>query len=153
MIIAIDFDGTIVEHQFPDIGREVPGAIRVMKALQESGHQLILWTMRSDIEEPHSEDPTIIPEGGDYLTQAVQYLNQRGVTGFWVNCNPEQTTWTHSPKAYAHIYIDDAALGCPLTRGVQGDRPYVDWQKIEIGLIENGILPTTPKEHSTKETP
>ena len=48
--IAVDFDGTIVEHKYPEIGKEVMFAIQTLKALQEQGHQLILWTYRSGKE-------------------------------------------------------------------------------------------------------
>ncbi len=48
MKVAIDFDGTIVEHKFPEVGKPVPGAIEWMKKWQDAGAQLILWTMRSD---------------------------------------------------------------------------------------------------------
>jgi len=56
-----------------------------------------------------------------------------------INGNPEQGSWTISPKAYAHIYIDDAALGCPLIKPYQS-RPYVDWKAVEIILQEQGFI-------------
>ena len=46
MIIAVDFDGTIVEHRYPEIGRELPFAIETLKTLQREGHRLILWSVR-----------------------------------------------------------------------------------------------------------
>ncbi len=46
-IIAIDFDGTVVEHKYPEVGRDVPDAVRVLRMLRENDVQLILWTMRS----------------------------------------------------------------------------------------------------------
>ena len=48
MIIAVDFDGTIVEHRYPEIGREKPFAFDTLKMLQKEGHRLILWTVRED---------------------------------------------------------------------------------------------------------
>ena len=110
MIIGIDFDGTIVEHEFPDIGEAVPGALPVMRYMQDHGHKIILWTMRSD----------------KFLDQAVYYLRERGIVLYGINRNPG-VDWSTSPKAYAHVYIDDAALGCPL---IENDhrRPYVDWR-------------------------
>jgi len=136
MIIAIDFDGTIVTHEFPEIGKPVPGAIEVMKNLQNQGHKLILYTMRSDIEDPHSDyGQDIFPEGGEYLTEALDYCKNNGIEFWGVNENPEQHSWTHSPKAYAQIYIDDATLGCPLVYPKIG-KPYVDWLKVEKQLFE-----------------
>ena len=46
MIIAVDFDGTIVEHKYPEIGRELPFAIETLKKLQQERHRLILWSVR-----------------------------------------------------------------------------------------------------------
>ncbi len=58
MIIAIDFDGTCVTHAFPKIGKDI-GSVPVLKALTEQGHKIILFTMRSDVEDPKSEDKAI----------------------------------------------------------------------------------------------
>jgi hypothetical protein len=51
--------------------------------------------------------------------------------------NPTQKEWTSSPKCYAHIYIDDAALGCPLVKGENGERDYVDWTAVEKLLFND----------------
>lgn len=121
MIVAIDFDGTIVDHQYPKIGNSVPGAIQWMRRFQELGAKLILWTMRSDGRE----------DGFDPLNQAVEYCRSNGVEFFGLNHNPEQDEWTTSPKAYAHIYIDDAAFGCPLRENPRASgRPFVDWDVV-----------------------
>ena len=123
-IIAVDFDGTIVAHAYPAIGREVPNAIRVLKKLQEQGTQLILWTMRS----------------GDRLDEAVRYCEEKGITFWGINQNPAQAQWTDSPKAYASIYIDDAALGCPTLWDEGTQRRMVNWRDIEAILIRKGVL-------------
>lgn len=117
LIVAVDFDGTIVEHEYPDIGAPVPGAIETMKELSAMGVKLILWTMRS----------------GDELAAAVKYCEELGVDFFGINENPGQSSWTTSPKAYAHIYVDDAAAGCPMipTKG----RPAVNWEAISSQLL------------------
>ena len=106
--IAIDFDGTIVTHEFPHIGEPVPGAVSTIKVLKERGCVLILWTMRS----------------GRPLDNAVEYCKSQGIEFDHINQNPQP--WTDSPKAYAQQYIDDAAVGCPLIWPNAG-RPYVDW--------------------------
>ena len=123
-IIAVDFDGTIVAHAYPAIGREVPNAIRVLKKLQEQGTQLILWTMRS----------------GDKLQEAVDFCASKGITFWGINRNPVQSEWTDSPKAYAPIYIDDAALGCPTLWDEGTQRHMVNWRDIEAILIRKGVL-------------
>lgn len=127
MIIAIDFDGTIAAHEFPQIGAEVPGAFEWMKKFQEAGCKLILWTMRCD-ESETSLDGNGIEKG--VLTQAVEFCRKRGIEFFGVNENPQQD-WSASPKAYAHVYIDDAAFGCPLRENPKmGGRPFVDWDVV-----------------------
>jgi hydroxymethylpyrimidine pyrophosphatase-like HAD family hydrolase len=120
-IVAIDFDGTIVAHRYPEIGEPVPYALETMRAMQAKGYKLILFTMRS----------------GEYLREAVDYLSAEGIELWAVNENPTQRFWTDSPKVYAHIYIDDAAFGCPLIR-VEDDRPIVDWLAVarHFELIE-----------------
>jgi hypothetical protein len=129
-IIAVDFDGTIVEHQFPDIGKEVPGAIAWLKQFQGMGARLILWTMRSDERG----------DGTNPLSEAVEFCKSRGIEFWAVNTNPEQTSWTDSPKAYAHVYIDDAACGCPLRESFTTDRPMVDWSVVGPD-VANRIAP------------
>jgi len=115
MIIAVDFDGTIVEHEYPKIGKPVPLAIETTKDLQKSGHDLILWTVRI----------------GEHLREACEYCMTNGISFFGINENPGQKFWNGSPKAYAQIYIDDAAFGCPLLPSQeQNGRPYVDWAKV-----------------------
>lgn len=142
MIIAIDFDGTCVTHEFPKVGRDI-GAVPVLKELVAKGHKLILWTMRSDIETPASDDADIHLKGGMYLTDAVNWFVANEIALWGIQSNPEQKSWSLSPKAYAHLYIDDAALGCPLVfpdTGRKEDRPYVDWEEVRVLFIAMGYL-------------
>ena len=119
MIIAIDFDGTIADHRYPDLGSPVPGAIDWMQRWVNAGAKIILWTMRSD----GNDGPT--------LTGAVEYLHRQGVELWSINDNPDQHTWTDSPKALANLYIDDRAFGCPLRENPRaGGAPIVDWAKV-----------------------
>ena len=119
MFICVDFDGTIVDHRFPELGEPVPDAIKWLKRLHKCGARLILYTMRSDGGFT-----------GDVLTDAVRYLEEQGVSLYGVNHNPNQQDWTTSPKVYADLYIDDAAFGCPLIRPAGFARPCVDWRKV-----------------------
>ena len=121
-IIGIDFDGTIVEHMYPEIGNPVPGALETMNDLFQQGHKIILWTMRS----------------GDTLQAAVDYLTAAGIELYGVNMNPDQH-WSSSPKAYCHVYIDDAALNCPLER-LPNQRPRVYWPTVRRILEHRGLL-------------
>lgn len=124
MIIGIDFDGTCVTHEYPSIGEDI-GAVDTLRELANSGHQLILWTMRS----------------GYTLEQAVKWFESYGIPLYGVQENPTQKNWTDSPKAYCQLYIDDAALGCPLKWDeTKSGRPFVDWQAVREMLIGLNIL-------------
>jgi hypothetical protein len=127
MVISIDFDGTCVTHDFPFVGRDI-GSVPVLKELVSSGNLLILFTMRSDTTK------------GDFLKNAVSWFEENEIPLYGVQTNPSQTTWTTSPKAYAEMYIDDAALGCPLIYPGNGERPYVDWIKVREILIDMDII-------------
>ncbi len=140
LYIIVDFDGTCTSHDFPRVGKEI-GAVPVLKKLVDKGHRLILFTMRSD-EHPEnisSTDPTIYTKPGTYLTDAVNWFKSNDIPLYGVQSNPDQHTWTTSPKAYGHLHIDDAALGCPLVYP-EGGRPYADWKEIEALLIKQNIL-------------
>ena len=140
MIIAIDFDGTCVTHAYPEVGEEI-GAVPVLRKLVAHGHQLILWTMRSDF----GSVPLIgmgKESGANFLMDAVTWFKKHEIPLFGVQRNPEQNSWTTSPKAYAQLYIDDAALGCPLIHSsINGilQRPYVDWYSVDKLLEEKGL--------------
>lgn len=123
MIYAVDFDGTIVKHAYPEVGEPVPGALDCLRELTASGHQIILWTMRS----------------GKTLEAALLYLAGENIDVWGVNENPEQD-WSESPKAYAHKYIDDAAMGCPLIFPSDMSRPFVDWRALfpDVGIQHRG---------------
>lgn len=97
MIIAVDFDGTIVTHEYPAIGKAVPFAIDVLKRLQtEFHHQIILWTVRE----------------GELLDDAVDYCRERGLEFYAVNKNyPEEDTVTAPRKLTADLFIDDRNIG------------------------------------------
>ena len=136
MIIAVDFDGTCVTHDFPNLGKDI-GAAQVLKQLTDKGHQLILWTMRSDVEQPRSDNPDIHTVGGQYLQQAVDWFEKNDIPLWGIQTNPDQHQWTHSPKAYAQLYIDDAALGCPLIyKPTFHSRSFVNWAEVEKLLIQ-----------------
>jgi hydroxymethylpyrimidine pyrophosphatase-like HAD family hydrolase len=97
LILAIDFDGTIVEHRYPEIGRERPFAFDTLKRLQKKGFRLILWTHRS----------------GELLSEAVEYCRKNGLEFYAVNKNFPEEKWDseESRKINADLYIDDRNLG------------------------------------------
>jgi hypothetical protein len=138
--IAIDFDGTLVSHEFPLIGNEI-GSVPIIKKLVANGHNIILFTMRSDVENVSSDDYNIHNKPGNYLTDAVNWCKSNDIPLYGINTNPTQNTWTKSPKAYANLYIDDAALGCPLMYDKSiSNRPFVNWIEVEKMLINMGLI-------------
>jgi len=97
MKIAVDFDGTIVEHDYPNIGKEKLFAFETLRELQKQNHQLILWTVRT----------------GKELDDAVQFCREKGIEFYAVNKNyPEEIfDETTARKIHADIYIDDRNIG------------------------------------------
>ena len=124
IVIAVDFDGTCVEHAYPQVGQDIPHAVETLQELTEAGHKIILWTMRS----------------GKHLDDAVRWYKTRKIPLYGINENPTQKEWSASKKAFAQLYIDDAALGCPLVYLSKIERPYVDWLRVKKHLIIKGIL-------------
>lgn len=98
MIIAVDFDGTIVKDCYPDIGNEMPFATATLKMLAEKGHQLILWTVRS----------------GRALDAAIEWCRKRGVEFYGVNQvfqGDERDGKNYARKPKVDIFIDDRNVG------------------------------------------
>lgn len=100
MTIAVDFDGTIVEHRYPEIGKERPFAIETLKMLIADHHRLILWTVRE----------------GKLLEKAVQWCKERGVEFYAINRDyPEEhdkeSNNYFSRKIKADVFIDDRNIG------------------------------------------
>lgn len=141
MTILIDFDGTCVTHDFPNVGKEI-GAVPVLKKLVKAGHNLILFTMRSDrLEKKSTGDPNISDVTGLFLTDAVNWFKQHDIPLYGINTNPTQKNWTSSPKAYGELMIDDSALGAPLCINPElSFRPFIDWKTTEKLLKLQGIL-------------
>ena len=98
MIIAVDFDGTIVEHKYPAIGKEIPFAIETLKKLQQERHFLILWSVRE----------------GRLLEEAVEFCRQRGLEFYAANKDYPEEERDHqgfSRKLKADLFIDDRNVG------------------------------------------
>ena len=98
MIIAVDFDGTIVRHRYPKIGEELPFATETLRMLIREGHRLILWTVRE----------------GKLLDEAIEWCRDRGVEFYAINRDfPEEdaTGSGFSRKLKADLFIDDRSFG------------------------------------------
>jgi len=98
MIIAVDFDGTVVEHRYPEIGKTILFAFETLKALQEKNHRLIMWTYRA----------------GKELDEAVEFCKENGIEFYAINKNYPEEEYVEgeiSRKINADIYIDDKNIG------------------------------------------
>jgi len=116
MVIAVDFDGTLVEHEYPKIGKEKLFAFETLKQLQKEEHRLILWTIRT----------------GKELEDAVEYCKNKGIEFYAVNKNYPEEEYAEgeiSRKVNADIFIDDRNVG-----GFHG------WSAIYQMLNEAGAL-------------
>ena len=123
MIIAVDFDGTCVDHRFPEPNPpSVPYAAPVMRELVKQGHKLILNTCRS---------------GGMHLEEAIHWFKRNGIILYAVGLDPRQNEWTDSRKCFANVYIDDAGFGCPKMHVPGFKRPCVNWEVVADKLLEN----------------
>jgi hypothetical protein len=119
VVVAVDFDGTCVYHDFPEIGEAVPDAIFALKLMVQAGAQLVLYTMRADTDKRKC------------LTEAIGWFITHDIPLLGVNINPTQREWTTSPKVYANLYIDAAAVGCPLAFDkTRHRRPFVYWRAV-----------------------
>lgn len=165
MEINIDFDGTVVTHEYPLVGKDI-GAVPILKKLVENGHNLILFTMRS---EARGISPVTNKEESGGLEDAINWFKENNIPLYGIQTNPTQAKWTTSPKSYAPLMIDDSAIGCPLTMESlkfnefeflnkygyspflsppQADgyceyhpaRPYVDWVKVGELLKQKGLI-------------
>ena len=98
LLIAVDYDGTVVEDRYPGLGKSMPFAIETLKMLQADGHRIILWTYRH----------------GKKLDEAVDYLKSQGVPPYAVNRSyPEEASHANdvSRKIHADLFIDDRNFG------------------------------------------
>ena len=96
MIIAVDFDGTIVTHEYPRIGKEIPFAIDVLKRLQqEEHHRLVLWTVRT----------------GDKLEEALAYCREKGLEFYATNKTHPEEEEDAPRKLTVDLFIDDRNFG------------------------------------------
>ncbi len=139
IVIAVDFDGTCVTHEFPNVGLDI-GAAPVLRSLVQAGHRLILNTMRSD-RQWNKKQQTVPDKKTNLLNDAIEWFRKNNIPLHGIQINPAQLTWTTSPKCYANLYIDDSALGCPLKHQQEiSIRPFVDWEKVKEMLIEKGLI-------------
>lgn len=143
MIIGVDFDGTCVTHNFPNVGKNI-GAEIVLKSLCDAGHEIICITMRSDKDEEE--------HGVNTVKEAKKWFKDNDIKLYAFNDNPGQNEWSSSRKIYAHLYIDDRLLGCPLCyHKSYGNKVFVNWYRVCLYLNLQGLLSDDETKKAIKE--
>jgi len=130
MTIYLDFDGTVVEHEYPKIGKYNEGAFEVIKKLQDAGHEIILNTYRANMEDGTLE------EARAYLNQATaihpifKFEKEK--------IEPYPWNWEYF-KEHDLIFIDDICQNSPLMSIKPSTFPIVDWKSLDKEFEEHGI--------------
>ena len=141
MTIAVDFDGTIVEHRYPEIGEEIPFAIDTLKMLIKDHHRLILWSVRE----------------GKLLEDAVNWCKERGVEFYAVNRDyPEETLDNNqhfSRKLKVDLWIDDRNIGGLPDWGTiyRMVKHHKTWEDIINEEVRNAHLSPYEESHPKKK--
>lgn len=127
LTIAVDFDGTIVEHAYPKIGKPILFAVETLKALQKRNHRLVLWTIRE----------------GRYLEEAIAYCEKQGLTFYAVNeaFPGEGFEEGQSRKVNVDLFIDDRNVGGLLPWGeiwkmIEGDEMEMAKEASKKGFLQ-----------------
>jgi hypothetical protein len=133
MIVYLDFDGTVVEHQYPALGAENPHAIRVIRALQNIGHAIILNTYRADLNDGSLEEALAFLNDPAHGLDSINRSTAKKI-------HPGPFDLTESLR-FDKLYIDDIAEGIPLIPNRRIANGFmVDWLSVEHALIQVGIL-------------
>lgn len=123
-VFVVDFDCTVANYDYPN-GKEpwsVPGASAVLDKIHRHGGKIILSTMRSD----WSKELGMFENG---LSDAVAWFSDHKIPLYGIQTNPEQRSWTASPKCHGDYFIDDRNVGCPLMEF--NGHMVVDWAEID----------------------
>ena len=133
MTIYLDFDGTVVEHQYPALGAENPHAIRVIRALQDIGHAFILNTYRADLNDGSLEEALAFLNDSAHGLDTISKSTAKKI-------HPGPFDLTESLR-FEKLYIDDIAEGSPLIPNRMVANGFmVDWLAVEHALIQVGNL-------------
>lgn len=131
MNIYLDFDGTVVEHDYPQIGSLNPNSLEVIKKLQDAGHNIILNTMRVEFDDGS-------------MQEAIDFINlNKSIAGIKIQHQTEQKIYPprwNLDKIENDIFIDDIAPNIPLIKAPIVGGFMVDWTEIEKQLRQKGIL-------------
>ena len=133
MKIYLDFDGTVVEHYFPEIGAENPHAIQVIARLQAVGHDIVLNTYRADIDQKHVQEALDFIHSLDVLAYPIEKFLPKKLEPRAFDLKVAQES--------NQLYIDDIAEGIPMRRNIVLESGMmVDWIELEKILEEAGFF-------------
>lgn len=138
LTIYLDFDGTVVEHMYPRIGRCNKGWVDVIRKLQNAGHDIIFNTQR--IENPNSS----FDEAYDFINNKYKKCN---IDIIDLDPITKHTNRKIQPTAYDwnlikqtnELFIDDISFGIPMKKASISHINMVDWKKLDIDFIKNGL--------------
>lgn len=141
--IYLDFDGTVVEHQYPNIGRANFGCIEVLKKLQNAGHKIVLNTTRSEIS------PEALQQAVEWFGKAWMFLvdSNEALKGEFdfaldgvLNYKMQPGLWDWQRfKAEGVIMLDDQCYGIPLKKAAMSTGNMVDWAALDIEFAKQGL--------------
>ncbi|MBL7895331.1 MAG: hypothetical protein JNK50_08580 [Bacteroidia bacterium] len=137
MTIYLDFDGTVVEHQYPLIGPLNIGCIEVIDKLCKTGHEIVINSMRAEY------DKTLLKEAIEFLNKSLSDLNNSTNKYSLIHTDykydPTKWDWNLHFET-KRIFIDDVCEGIPLKNGVSIKRAMVDWEKLNVEFEERGLF-------------
>jgi hypothetical protein len=141
MKIYLDFDGTVVEHYFPEIGAENPHAIKVIARLQAAGHEIVLNTYRADIDVQHVHEALEFIHSFEEIKQPIEKFLPKKLE--------PRSFDLDIAKESNQLYIDDIATGIPMRRNIVLEHGMmVDWVELEKKLEEAGIIQNVNHENT-----
>ena len=136
MKIYLDFDGTIVEHQYPAIGQINTGCLAIVDKLGKAGHEIVINTMRVEYDDK-------------LLTDAIEFINHSMTN---LKNNTQVYSFTHTNHKYdptkwdwslhlktERIFVDDVCEGIPLKDAISSNKPMVDWDKLDVEFKKYGL--------------
>lgn len=117
--VGVDFDGTVVKNEFPEVGLEVHDAVQSLEYMRDKGWNIVLHTARCGI----------------YLNAAIKWFRDRDIPLYGINCTPDQQKFLkghavaeYGVKPHCHAFIDDSAIGAPVMVRSDMLKPYIDWR-------------------------
>ncbi len=130
MIIYLDFDGTVVEHQYPIIGKHNPGSFEVIKKLQDAGHEIVLNTYRIEIDRESFEDAMNYLNNSTLILPITKHTTEKIHPFEW-----DLTAFINLQE----IYIDDICTNIPLIDAEASIGKMVDWKEVDRLFLEVGV--------------